>query len=232
MENRENKIIQNKINSMDQLPEGYEPNLHAKWALLEDSLNEKKSAVVWVNYKWLGIAAVLLILFSTGFWFSSRDNKPKHIVKDELNAAPGIPENKKADNKIISPQIEKQIVQRKSNGIRTEISTALHHDKIKSEEQEFPNQDPSPMVDNTVKSDEEIILAESNQSSGLVEIPNKKVNKRRYVQVDFVSPNATTALSKESNQQIIRFKIGSSGRNSANAIPETGEPFLLFRQNF
>ncbi|MBK7570336.1 MAG: hypothetical protein IPI10_01465 [Bacteroidetes bacterium] len=41
MENKENKLIADKINSLDKLPQGYNPNLDAKWALLQSEEKEQ-----------------------------------------------------------------------------------------------------------------------------------------------------------------------------------------------
>ena len=71
MENLENKLIADKINSLDTLPDGYVPNLEAKWALLQSKEKNEKISFLWGRKTWMKIAACLLILLLSGIvWIS------------------------------------------------------------------------------------------------------------------------------------------------------------------
>jgi hypothetical protein len=66
MDMLENKKIREKINSLDELPESYHPNMASKWSLLEAGLdgNDNKRIIAW---KRIAVAAVLLMIAGSAF---------------------------------------------------------------------------------------------------------------------------------------------------------------------
>ncbi|HUC81126.1 MAG TPA: hypothetical protein VMR70_09430 [Flavisolibacter sp.] len=57
MEAWENKIIADKLNSLQDLPEGYVPNISSKWEIIQSGMqtNRKKNYFKW----WLGLGLLL-----------------------------------------------------------------------------------------------------------------------------------------------------------------------------
>ena len=60
MKNQADKLISEKLSSLDSLPDGYSPNLDSKWSIIQQSA--KKKSVIPFKV-WIGIAACLLIAF-------------------------------------------------------------------------------------------------------------------------------------------------------------------------
>jgi hypothetical protein len=82
MEMHSNNIIKQKIDSINSLPQNYEPNLESKWELLEASLesNKPKPIVFWFN-RIGSAAAILLLLGGIGGIYVIRVIKPANLKK-------------------------------------------------------------------------------------------------------------------------------------------------------
>lgn len=96
MENLENNIIQQKINSLDTLPEGYAPSMENKWELIETALDGKnrKKPLFWY---W---SAAAVVLFTVGMWWvnlrpSTNQNsnliKPTVVAPEKITTTPVAP---------------------------------------------------------------------------------------------------------------------------------------------
>jgi hypothetical protein len=95
MENLENKIIQEKINSLNSLPEGYQPSLAGKWELIEASLEGRKSKRPLWN--WSSAAAILMV--AGVFWLNIKSEQPLKMVQQA----------KESKNKTVVVKTEKQL---------------------------------------------------------------------------------------------------------------------------
>jgi hypothetical protein len=88
MEARENKIISEKLNSLDNLPEGYEPNLSAKWDILYNSL-PKRNIKVTRMVSGIAIAASLLLAISL-LWMNQLKVHGKKDAPSSIHIHPPI----------------------------------------------------------------------------------------------------------------------------------------------
>src|SRR5688500_16253069 len=73
MEAMQDKIIREKLNSLDTLPEGYAPSLDSKWELLNTGKPEKKKEKPL--YLWYAAAASVLLLLCFGLTYFQFGNK-------------------------------------------------------------------------------------------------------------------------------------------------------------
>jgi hypothetical protein len=78
MEMRSDKIIQDKINSVNDLPEGYSPNLNSKWELLQAGLKpeQNKKPVLYYIQRASAVAAMLLVIGGSGLLIIKKPTKP------------------------------------------------------------------------------------------------------------------------------------------------------------
>jgi hypothetical protein len=78
MEMRSDKIIHDKINSVNDLPEGYSPNLNSKWELLQAGLKseQNKKSVMYYIQRTSVVAAMLLLIGGSGLLIIKKLTKP------------------------------------------------------------------------------------------------------------------------------------------------------------
>ena len=113
MEMLEDKIIKQKLDSLEKLPEGYEPNLESKWNLIETGLdegNKKKVAIIWYR---IAIAAMLLMIGGGSLMLIKPVTKVQKEV-DTRNKIETITSTDKIAEPII-PKIALQISQKNKN---------------------------------------------------------------------------------------------------------------------
>ena len=72
MENWENKLIADKLNSLEELPEGYSPNMASKWEIIQSGLQQKRKRV---HVAWW-IAFVLALLTGLAIWIDAFEKQP------------------------------------------------------------------------------------------------------------------------------------------------------------
>src|SRR5688572_17026520 len=77
METMQDKLIREKLNSLDTLPEGYAPLLDSKWELLMAGQPEAKKSR---QYFWYATAASLLLLLGFGFLFLNIPNSSNETI--------------------------------------------------------------------------------------------------------------------------------------------------------
>ena len=83
MEMRSDKIIQDKINSVNDLPEGYSPNLNSKWELLQAGLKpeQNKKPVLYYVQRASAVAAMLLLIGGSSLLIIKKPTKTSDISK-------------------------------------------------------------------------------------------------------------------------------------------------------
>jgi hypothetical protein len=114
MEMRSDKIIQDKINSVNDLPEGYSPNLNSKWELLQAGLKseQNKKSVMYYIQRASVVAAMLLLIGGSGLLIIKKPTKPitsslQTNNNSVVNTATKIEEVHQLDEKKVSkPSIE------------------------------------------------------------------------------------------------------------------------------
>ncbi|MBL0031255.1 MAG: hypothetical protein IPP27_03380 [Bacteroidetes bacterium] len=220
MENKENKLIADKINSLDKLPQGYNPNLDAKWALLQSEEKEQPVLTLFLKQNWRKIAAVILILFlSSALWISKFSSSTNEISTQPIHEI-AIPAPVHQNLPLAESQkpIEKQIVEIKNLQKRPgkKINSKVRQEEISIEKQ-IPVQDKNIEIQLPV---EEKALATS-------EI---KRSKQRYVQMDF-----DDAVVKDSNKntfaQGFQFRLGIKNLQPTNQNSDNNTNFKL-KRNF
>ncbi len=75
MESWENKIISDKINSLQGLPDGYLPNLSSKWEIIEAGLPQRKREVIPLLIRWSVAAAILTGIFLTAIQLNKNNKR-------------------------------------------------------------------------------------------------------------------------------------------------------------
>jgi len=218
MENRENKIISDKINSLDYLPEGYNPNLEAKWALLQSKEQKVKPMFFFQKNTWMKIAACLLILLISGIAWMNRTLQPKSEVATstfqphiELKEKVGSKTEKIANNTFNLPN------NKKSSGKKVKIVVPIK-EQLPAEEEQIAI---IPQIIDSTKS----LSAENNTS-----ITIAKTKKSRYVQVDFEDAVAQPT-NKNTFAQGFQFRLGlkSSTITEQNSINNSS---IKLKRNF
>lgn len=215
MKSQADKLISEKLSSLDSLPEGYSPNIDSKWAIVQGSIAKDKP----VNYKlWIGIAACLLILLATSIMLK-QINTPSIVVEEPRPKKLMHTENTTANNAVASPAVEQ----------RREISTPAsgkHKVKngMKADTPSF-NQpvlhDVSP--ENVPVIENEVAIAEP--------VPAVK-KKQRYFEMDFDDPEQQNReVADGSPSPSVKIKLGIKTETFNNGYSVSNKP-LRIRQNF
>ena len=77
MESWENKIIRDKIDSLQRLPDSYLPDLSSKWEIIEAGLPVKKKSRISLLVKWSVAAAFIVGVLLTGIEINRNKNVKK-----------------------------------------------------------------------------------------------------------------------------------------------------------
>lgn len=80
MELLENNIIQQKLNSLDTLPEGYTPSMASKFELLMTAAPAEKKQSKWLYFIPAGIAATIALLILVQPHYTSVDCNTQHYA--------------------------------------------------------------------------------------------------------------------------------------------------------
>ncbi len=220
MENRENKIIADKINSLDSLPEGYNPNLDAKWAMLQSDEKKEKAVLLWNNRTWMKIAACFLILLLSGIIWINKTTQPKSEI---ANTSPSIKPTIEHSEKIVSHSeinaSSNSIMQevKKENRNKARISIPVHEESVRQEEQ-------VAIIPVTIDSSISTVI-ENNSTIAIT-----KAKKSRYVQMDFEDAIIQPA-TKTTFAQGFQFRLGlkSSGSIEQNSNDNSS---IKLKRNF
>ncbi|MBK7572898.1 MAG: hypothetical protein IPI10_15250 [Bacteroidetes bacterium] len=206
MENLENKLIADKINSLDTLPDGYVPNLEAKWALLQSKEKNEKISFLWGRKTWMKIAACLLILLLSGIVWISKTSQPKSEIA-----------NSTSPSKPSLPKVEKVVNSSEKFATITSENKSIDKSKNKSRSTIVTNEVPVKEVLHTDK--EEIVLNPPTidtiitlQEVNLASVENSKLKKARYTQLDFEDAILQPA-TKTTFAQSFQFRLGLKSSN-------------------
>lgn len=85
MENQDNKILADKLNSLQELPVGYTPDLSSKWEIVEASLpekNKRRKLPIWV--RWSVAASVLIGVCTIGLNKQIKNEYGKNVVRNTV----------------------------------------------------------------------------------------------------------------------------------------------------
>ena len=215
MEAMQDKLIREKLNSLDSLPEGYAPSLDSKWELLRAGKPEKKKTPV---YFWYAVAASLLLLLSFGLIFWQIETPVTENVPEKAVAKHEIPAEKTKPNTLEYSNYASQ-----ANSIKPAVASVTSTQKngmVKAAKTIIPKQIAEiSSIDATVKpatvtqtTEEEPVLIAAENSK----ITSKK--KNRYVEVDFEAPETPQRLPQPVQTAQLQFKI-----RILPQIPEAGQ---------
>jgi len=200
MEMRSDKIIQDKINSVNDLPEGYSPNLNSKWELLQAGLKpeQNKKPVFYYIQRASAVAAMLLVIGGSGLLIIKKPTKPSvsNIITNTNSYVTVAPKVE------IVNTIEEQ---------KTTPSTSKTTKKVMANV-------PIKLVVNN----QNISIDSSTQKVEAVTQPivNTTINEQvasteRFTEVDFTSPIITPSTPTDVlvKAQKFKFKLGVGNNN-------------------
>jgi hypothetical protein len=221
MEKKENKRIADKINSLDSLPKGYEPNLDAKWDLLQAAVEKKeKPFLLLTKNRWLQVAACLILcLVGSILWI----NKPGPKNADGMHAIKII---KPEVSEVTIPSVKENSLKKSTEDIIPTVAWPKKKRTIRRAALPVTSQTLAGIIpDSSLKSNDQIndvmpqVLA--------VEVKNKR---QRYMQMDF-DENVVKPPEKNTVAQTFHFRLGFRNTNSSSGTFQDNVPVKL-KQNF
>lgn len=214
MEMRSNKIIQDKINSVNDLPEGYSPNLNSKWELLQAGLKpvQNKKPVLYYIQRASAVAAMLLLIGGSGLLIIKKPTKPtaSNITtnnKNIINVAPNTERVNAVEEKktILLPQKTNKKVM-----VNAPIQLAVNT--------------PNTSIDSSTQKVEVV-----NQPIANTTVNEQVATTERFTEVDFTSPIITPSTPTDVlvKAQKFKFKLGVGNNNQVNLQSENNPVFKL-----
>jgi len=219
MENIENKIIRDKINSIENLPKDYTPFIDSKFELLMAGIPEpsKKRKRIWIIIPW-GVAAGIALLLML-----NQTSNEKKIITSKAPTRKQI--YSKNDFVVKTGTQKKDIVNKKK---QEKNINPVDTDTIYKKENIVLIQEPNKTAEYTIPP----IINDSFTNSAIVKIEKNnpaKLKRHRFAEIDF-NENSTTEPVIESTAKRLkvdfRFKVN-------NTIVQT--PFvkpLQFKKDF
>jgi hypothetical protein len=201
MEMHSNNIIKQKIDSINSLPQNYEPNLESKWELLEASLesNKPKPIVFWFNR--IGSAAAILLLFGGIGIYVIKVVKPTNLKK------PATAQVQRIEKKEHGKPSLKSNSMANIQPINNNKDVVVKQKKLKKVIEKEPL-----MITETKHLDTPI------HSVTIVETRTMETVKKykRFTEIDFEEPLLKNPLEiKVANIQNLKFKIGTTLPNKS-----------------
>jgi hypothetical protein len=214
MEMWEDNIIEQKLNGLDKLPEGYAPNLELKWSVLEAGLEGKsrKKPFAWKRY---AIAAMLLMLGGAGF----------RMLRPAATHTTGLPETK-------MPVAAEILVTDEILPIEQKTPAPAEHQQSKR------NRPPQQLLISIVPQTPVAVIQPETTATYPTEpgqqqlaTRTRKTSKPRFVEVDF---NDIPVIDEHSSDPVIaahqfRMRLGGNPGTQSSS-PAGGSPSLKFTQ--
>ena len=209
MELLENNIIQQKLNSLDTLPEGYAPSMSSKFELLMTAAPAEKKQSKWLYFIPAGIAATIALLVLVQPDNSPVDFNTQHYAGRLQHTAVAAPVQITETPAVAVKQIRTKRTKQVSPAVQ--LADA-----------------PAP-----VHQEEEIVLTTDTTTLRLASAPVESQKKIRFIEVDFddtplnapvVVQQTTTGKQKFS----FRFNLYSTAAQSPGKQPTP----VQFRKNF
>jgi hypothetical protein len=225
MEAMQDKLIREKMNGLDSLPEGYAPSLESKWELLRAGNPEKTKRN---PYFWYAAAASFLLLIGFGYLFIRTENQPQKIsiarqkTPVEIEKAnPVFPEDHKTKSGNKTPEI-----------IIASTRTAVKNAMPETPKTNLPGKIKTISSTETVSRISEPVsqIAEEQPVLIAAEDPKATVKKRnRYVEVDFEAPASLQPVPKptQTAQVQLKFRFLPQTSDAAPVVVQQEKPFRL-----
>lgn len=219
MENLENDIIKNKIDSLHELPDGYMPDLDSKWEILESAMNDPKKKRISMFWPLTVVAASVLVFIGTLFLSKPAINivQNKSSFEKEIKSGNEIVQNSKVSPDSYRVQNDTKIEERKS--VQNSKNRSGDYRVQNSNKNELNKKDKIELIvhemgviqSDTIKEISNIILAETK--------PAARNKKRKFVEINFDAPvqPATVENSPEEKISVRFFAKSNEGSNGSNA---------------
>lgn len=229
MHNAEEKIIADKINGLDSLPEGYAPNLDSKFELMNAGRYERKKRKNMGWYFSRAAAAAVFLLLAGGYWLKQSGPSVAPPV-----AAPGNDAIVKQTTTLPSSVTATSTGAGTSsyiNKLTRQSPITNHRFPITNTQPPTTNSQPqittpqSPTVDSV--NSEPVQVAAVQQPATTI--------KRRYTQVDFNDNISNDKLSNKTwSATGSRIKFGPFGKdnNTSKENVQKEEASLHLKYNF
>lgn len=202
-----NRSLQQKLDSLDELPVGYEPNLNSKWEVLETALHGKtqRKSILIALKPWLRVAAMLLLIGGAGLLLIKKPTTKTANVVPMVSPIPQVMDDKpELVQSHLTPKPTKYVVQKRNNIVE------------KREEQ-------TQVV--TLAKDSVII----NTAEVAAEIAAIAAKPNKFTEVDFTEPaNVQTNNEAMVKAQKFRFKLGFGNTEQVGAT----KSIPLFKTGF
>ncbi len=212
METTQDKKIREKLDSLDTLPEGYNPSLDSKWELLLAGQPKKKTRQ---PYFWYAAAAsvVLLLTFGYLFWPAANNQIISTVAQQTAPAKKPVsakPETMQTETEVaaIMPVTTSNIrAGAVKNGSKKQEKTRT----IKASEEIITAvKNPEPAAEQTIltaQPEPELLASEAVK-------PAKK-RKPKFVEMDFEAPVETKIPFQETQTAQVQFRL--------KLLPQTAE---------
>ena len=239
METMQDKLIREKLNSLDTLPEGYTPSLDSKWELLMAGQPQKKEPK---RQFWYAAAAGFLLLLTFGFLFLRSAKKPvteiiAHTsVPQKLNST-SIPENHQTapeENVAENDSAERQKTAIASNTVSKIASKNAMVKGLKtppSDKTEEKLAMKSSSESNLAKAEPNSVFKEQTTSLIAVEAPKSiQKKKARFVEMDFeaeAKPRMVASEKAPTTKMQFKLKILPKTNEEAPAVVQNEKPLRL-----
>lgn len=201
MEKLQDKVIRDRLNALDTLPEGYTPNLASKWSVLEAGMENKrkKPVVIW---KYVAAAAMLLMVGGASLLLI-RPAKPVAKTSDanKTIGAPVISDHK--------PSQPIAIIE-----VKKETNSLQKVRKLAAQKPEEPQPVAVVAIDTT-------IITQPQEQLAVAQV---KVKKPRFTEIDFDDNPAEKLSEPVMAAQKFRFRV-----NFGNAVSGTQNQEGLIR---
>jgi hypothetical protein len=202
MEMHSNNIIKQKIDSINNLPQNYEPNLESKWELLEAGLksNKPKPFVFWFNR--IGSVAAILLLFGGIGIYVIKVVKPTNLKN------PATAQVQRIEKKEYGKLSLKSNSMANIQPINTNKDVIIKPKKLKKVIEKEP-----PLMITENKHLDTPIHSVTIAENKVIETVKKY---KRFTEIDFEEPLLKKPLEiKVANIQNLKFKIGTTLPNKS-----------------
>ncbi len=234
MESWENKILADKLNSLQDFPAGYTPNLSAKWEIVETGLPTGKKRRVPLLVRWSVAAAVLL---AVGFvWMNtSREGQvgvaaiqnivsPTFLLNQQVVENRLLPDNKESQSLAYHPLSKTTTIPvcRDTKQSNEELAYQLPPKTVAIPVREDTNRGSEPMFsapDAIIKQDTVAASPETVLAS-ITPVEKPKAAKKRIYQRDFNDGVLTTDTGfSPSTRQHFSIKLTPFNRKTNDDEP-------------
>lgn len=225
MENWENNILANKLNSLQEFPDGYTPDLSSKWEIVEAGLPlQKKHRIVPLIIRW-SVAAAVLLAIAFVWMNNAKTAKPDIAQSQKSQYQPQLPLaiNDSSENKTMLtvkqslPKKELPEVARKN----ITLSKKIAQQDTGKPALPTPAQENIALISTPIKQHDTATFHPGNELAVIAPAENSRPAKRKVYQRDF-SDNVLvidTGFSTNSNQHFGIRLFPFKNRNNSGEQP-------------